>query len=254
MTTKIEWVQNVDGTRGNTWNPITGCTKISRGCQNCYAERIAKRLAGRHGYPREEPFRLTLHPDRLSLPLTWNKPSMIFLCSMSDFFHTEVPEGYILKIIEVIKRCPQHVFQILTKRPERMVEIDKIIKKWPNNVWLGVTVEAKEYVERIALLKEAHSKVRFLSCEPLLDDLGSINLNGIHWVIVGGESGPRARLMKKEWVLSLRNHCLQERIPFFFKQWGGVNKKRTGRRLEGMEWSQMPLIPSHQKSESKLPL
>ena len=152
MPTEIEWVQNRDGTQGKTWNPITGCSKISLGCRNCYAERLAKRLAGRHGYPKDEPFRVTFHSERLYQPLEWKKPLMIFLCSMSDFFHRDISDDYILQILDIIKRCPHHTFQILTKRSHRMVQISNKIKRWPSNVWIGVTVEAKKYKDRIDCL------------------------------------------------------------------------------------------------------
>lgn len=240
MTTKIEWVLNLDGTKGKTWNPITGCTKVSTGCNYCYAERMAKRLAGRHGYPKDEPFKLTLHPKRLSQPLAWKKPLMIFLCSMSDFFHEDVPEDYIHQILDVIKKCPHHIFQILTKRSNRMIQINEKIKQWPENVWIGVTVETKEYKYRIDDLKRVNSTVRFISCEPLLGNLGNLNLQFIDWVIVGGESGPKARPIRREWVTGIRDQCLEKNVPYFFKQWGGVNKKANGRRLEGKEWNQMP--------------
>jgi len=240
MPTKIEWVRNLDGTKGKTWNPVTGCSKISLGCTHCYAERLAKRLAGRYGYPSDEPFRLTLHPGRLLQPLGWQKPSTIFLCSMSDFFHSDIPDDYIFEVLNIVKQCPQHTFQILTKRSKRMLQISKKMKLWPPNVWLGVTVEAKKYKERIDDLKLASSSVRFLSCEPLLDNLGSLNLQGIGWVIVGGESGPKSRPMVEGWATDIRDQCLSQGIPYFFKQWGGLNKKASGRKLEGKEWNQMP--------------
>jgi protein gp37 len=244
MSTKIEWVRNLDGTQGKTWNPITGCTKISRGCLNCYAERIAKRLAGRHGYHLDHPFILTLHPNRLIQPLSWNKPLMVFVCSMSDIFHDEVPDSYILQTLEIIKRTPQHIYQILTKRSKRMLKFSRKIRNWPENVWIGVTVEASEYKERIDLLRQIKAPIRFLSCEPLLDDLGILNLERIDWVIVGGESGWNSRPMHSEWAASIRDQCLKGNIPYFFKQWGGSNKKAAGRRLEGKEWSQMPVFPA----------
>ena len=242
MSTKIEWVTNLDGSKGKTWNPITGCSKISRGCKYCYAERMAKRLAGRHGYPKDEPFKVTFHPKRLFQPLEWKKPLMIFLCSMSDFFHNDVPDDYIFQVLDTIKKSPHHTFQILTKRSNRMLEISKKIKQWPSNVWLGITVEAKEYKQRINHLKSTNAPVRFLSCEPLLDDLGHLNLEKIDWVIVGGESGPGSRVMRRDWVISIRDRCVEKGVPYFFKQWGGINKKKAGRKLEGKEWNQMPKI------------
>jgi len=249
VTTKIEWVQNPDGTLGKTWNPVTGCTKISLGCQYCYAERMAKRLVGRHGYPIDNPFQVTLHPDRLNRPFKWKKPIMIFMCSMSDYFHEDVPEDYLFQILETIKQCPHHTFQILTKRSERMLKISHKIKQWPANVWIGVTVEAKQYKIRINHLKQVNASVKFLSCEPLLEDLGEIDLDGIGWVIAGGESGPKARPMRHEWVTNIRDQCLTKGVPYFFKQWGGVNKKANGRILEGKEWNQLPVIPSHPKDK-----
>lgn len=249
MTTKIEWVQNPDGTLGKTWNPVTGCTKISLGCLHCYAERMAKRLAGRHGYPKDNPFRVTLHPDRLEHPLKWKKPLMIFLCSMSDYFHEDVREDYIFQVLNIIKKCPQHTFQILTKRSDRMLNISKKIKQWPANAWLGVTVEAKKYKVRIDHLKQVNASIKFLSCEPLLADLEEIDLYGIDWVIVGGESGPKSRPMHPEWATNLRDQCIMKGVPYFFKQWGGKNKKANGRTLEGKEWCQMPIVPSYFKNK-----
>lgn len=242
MSTKIEWVLNLDGTKGRTWNPITGCSKISRGCVNCYAERMSKRLAGRYGYPKSNPFRVTLRPNRLLQPLSWKKPSMIFLCSMSDLFHPDVPDEFIFQIIDIIKKCPHHTFQILTKRPNRMIEFNNILKKWPDNAWVGVTVEASLYKHRIEQLRKMLAPVKYLSCEPLLDNLGHLDLNGINWVIVGGESGSGARPMESEWATNIRDQCLSFGVPYFFKQWGGMFKKKTGRELEGKVWNQMPFV------------
>lgn len=246
MPTKIEWVVNPDGTKGETWNPITGCSKISTGCKYCYAERLSKRLAGRHGYPEKDPFQVTLHPERLKQPLRWNKGVMIFVCSMSDIFHEKVPDSFILQVVKIIEKSPQHTFHLLTKRPDRMVHITKSLGKWPGNVWLGVTVETKEFKKRIDYLRNIEVPVRFISCEPLLGDLGKIDLKGINWVIVGGESGPNARPMHLEWALSIRDQSLKNAIPFFFKQWGGINKKLSGRKLQGKEWNQVPTVGSHE--------
>ena len=240
MTTKIEWVKNFDGKQGKTWNPITGCTRIGLGCQQCYAERMAKRLAGRHGYPQKNPFQVTLHPERLEQPMKWKKATMVFVCSMSDIFHKSIPDNFILNILHIINNCPQHTFQILTKREKRMLDISRKIKYWPDNVWIGVTVESKEYKKRIDLLRKVKASIRFLSCEPLLGDLGKVNLKGINWVIVGGESGPNFRPMESKWATNIRDQCLKKDIPYFFKQWGGYNKKVNGRKLEGKEWSQTP--------------
>jgi len=240
VTTKIEWVLNSDGTLGKTWNPITGCTKISAGCKNCYAERMSKRLAGRYGYPSKNPFQITLHRNRLEQPVSWRKPLMIFLCSMSDFFHEDVPLDYNLDIIRIINKCTHHTFQILTKRSDRILKISQKIKRWPDNAWLGVTVETKDCKKRITHLKQVDCAIKFLSCEPLLEDLGELDLNGIDWVIVGGESGPGARPMHLKWATNLRDQCVSMGVPYFFKQWGGKNKKASGRILEGKEWSQIP--------------
>lgn len=232
---------------GSTWNPVTGCTKISEGCRNCYAERMAKRLAGRYGYARENPFKVTLHADRLSVPLKRRKPHTFFVCSMGDIFHDDVPETYLLEVLDVIRRCPAHTFQILTKRERRLVDFSRRkIGRWPGNAWLGVTLENRTCIQRIEALKKIDASVKFLCCEPLLKDLGDIDLSGIDWVIVGGESGVAARPMADEWAINLRDRCLEKTIPFFFKQCGGKNKKKTGRKLEGREWDQMPEIPVKQ--------
>lgn len=201
---------------------------------------MAKRLAGRYGYPKDVPFKVTLHPNRISQPLEWKGNHMIFVCSMSDLFHEDVPDDYVYQILDVVAQAPNHTFQILTKREERLIAFSRKISIWPQNVWLGVTVESSAYKYRIEALKEIKSAVRFLSCEPLLDDLGELDLEGIDWVIVGGESGPKARPMHPRWVKKIKDQCQKERIPFFFKQWGGVRKKAAGRSLEGREWNQMP--------------
>jgi protein gp37 len=240
MSTKIEWVQNPDGTRGRTWNPSTGCSKISSGCKHCYAERMAYRLAGRYGYPADEPFKVTLHPERLKQPHSWKKSLMIFVCSMSDLFHEDIPDDFIFRVVETMENCPHHTFQLLTKRSRRLFEVSDKITAWPNNIWVGVTVEAKEYKYRMDDLRKVNALVRFVSCEPLLEDLGKLNLDGIDWVIVGGESGPRARPIRLEWVAKIRDQCLDKQVAYFFKQWGGVNKSAAGRKLEGREWNQMP--------------
>jgi protein gp37 len=229
----IEWTES-------TWNPVTGCSKISSGCLNCYAERMARRLAGRYGYPKTNPFKVTIHKNRLPQPLKWPGNQMIFVCSMSDLFHTDVPDKFIFAILEIMKECPHHIFQILTKRADRLLEFSKKIDNWPKNVWIGVTVEEKEFIKRIEILKQVDAAVRFLSCEPLLNDLGKIDLNGIDWLIVGGESGPNARPMNLKWVTNLRDQSIKRGIPYFFKQWGGINKKASGRCLEGKIWDQMP--------------
>jgi protein gp37 len=240
MTTKIEWVRSADGSAGKTWNPVTGCSKISLGCRYCYAERMAIRLAGRHGYPADEPFRVTLHRRRLRQPLHWTRPSMIFVCSMSDLFHDDIPDDFIFAILGTIKECTYHTFQILTKRTRRLMDVSRRLVRWPANVWIGATVEARQYKSRIADLSQIDASVRFLSCEPLLEDLEEIDLRGVSWVIVGGESGPRARPMQADWAIGIRDQCIRKKVPYFFKQWGGVRKACAGRTLEGREWNQMP--------------
>jgi protein gp37 len=231
----IEWTES-------TWNPVSGCTKISKGCLNCYAERMSRRLAGRYGYPKDNPFQVTLHPNRLSQPSEWKGNHIIFVCSMSDLFHKNVPDGYISEILDVMKKFPRHTFQILSKRAGRMLQFSKKIGCWPDNVWVGVTVESKAYKKRIDLLREIKAPIRFLSCEPLLEDLGELDLNKINWVIVGGESGFNSRVMEQKWATHIRDQCLNKSIPYFFKQWGGISKKISGRSLDGREWNQMPQI------------
>ena len=230
----IEWT-------GSTWNPVTGCTKISPGCKNCYAERIAKRLffMGQTNYTNG--FKLTIHEHALKLPLKWKKPQMIFVNSMSDLFHRDVPEKFILKIFNVMNSAPWHTFQILTKRAERLVKVSERLV-WGKNIWMGVSVENADYKTRIDYLRKIKAQVKFISFEPLIDEIDMINLRGIDWVIVGGESGPKARYMSPEWVVNLRNQCLEQKVPFFFKQWGGINKKKTGRLLDGRTWDEMPQV------------
>ena len=236
---KIEWTNA-------TWNPVTGCTKVSPGCQNCYAERMAKRIqaiynkytkAGLAKY--KNGFQVSLHPEELQKPLIWRKPRMIFVVSMGDLFHQKVPEDFIRQVFNVMVQAQQHTFQVLTKRAERLAEL-ALRLPWSKNVWAGVTVENADYLWRVDYLKEVPAIVRFLSLEPLLGPISNLNLQGINWVIVGGESGPRARVMRKEWVIEIRNQCIDQSVPFFFKQWGGVNKKKTGRFLEGRIWEEMP--------------
>jgi len=223
-----------------TWNPVTGCTKISKGCLNCYAERMAKRLGGRYGYDRENPFKVTRHSNRIDQPRRWRKKTTIFVCSMGDLFHEDVPDETIGQVFKVIRACPHHTFQILTKRSQRMCRIHRTIGDWPENVWAGVTLESSEYKARIKDLKKVPAPVKYLCCEPLLDNLGPLALNGIDWVIAGGESGWGAREVKKAWVLDLRDQCVAQKTAFFFKQWGGVKKKLNGRLLDGEMWSQYP--------------
>lgn len=229
----IEWTDS-------TWNPVTGCTKISPGCRHCYGETFAERWRGIPGHPYEQGFDLRLWLDRLDLPLTWKKPRTIFLNSMSDLFHEKVPLSFIRKVFRAMEKTPWHTFQILTKRSERMAEFAPKLP-WPPNVWMGVSIETAEYLWRANLLREVPAAVRFLSLEPLLGPLGTIDLSGIQWVIVGGESGARARPMEASWVREIRRQCREHRVPFFFKQWGGVRKKRNGRILDGRTWEEVPI-------------
>lgn len=228
----IEWTEA-------TWNPLTGCTKISPGCKNCYAERMALRLQSM-GQPNYlNGFKLTLQPQALTLPLKWKKPQMIFVNSMSDLFHKDVPLEYIESVFDVMRRASWHTFQVLTKRSERLLQVHTQLD-WPENVWMGVSVESEKYKFRIDQLRQTNARIKFLSLEPLLGPLGDLNLSEIDWVIVGGESGPHARPMSEEWVIEIRNQCQMGQVPFFFKQWGGVRKKVTGRILEERTWDEMP--------------
>ncbi len=273
---KIEWTDA-------TWNPVTGCTKLSAGCKNCYAERMAHRLAGRCGYPQADPFAVTLHPERLEEPLRWRKPRMVFVCSMSDLFHEDVPDEFIASVFAYMRVAHWHLFQVLTKRPKRMADLllsddfwglysdmsyeaqdaaEEILgnrgefsvhkrrtddirtldwEVWPiPNVWLGVSCENQSAAcERIPHLERCPAAKKFLSLEPLLGET-NFDYAGIDWVIVGGESGPKARPMRADWVRSIRDQCVKAQVPFFFKQWGGRNKKAAGRELDGRTWNEMP--------------
>lgn len=273
--TKIEWCTDV-------WNPVRGCTKISPGCAHCYAETFSERFRGVKDHPYEQGFDLRLVPEKLTVPLKWKRPRMIFVNSMSDLFHEDVPDSYIDKVFAVMKLCPQHTFQILTKRSDRMRAyvtdgirngrgehtdmyitraiyeiaegrgctsefLDSVVgvdNGWPKNAWAGTSVENKKHgLPRIEHLRQTPAAVRFLSIEPLLEDLGVIDLTGIGWVIVGGESGHGARPMEADWATSIRDQCVSAGVPFFFKQWGGVRKKIAGRELEGKLWDEMPKVP-----------
>jgi protein gp37 len=228
----IEWTES-------TWNPITGCTKVSPGCAHCYAERMALRLQAM-GQPKYvSGFKLTMHDDVLESPLNWERPQMVFVNSMSDLFHRDVPLDFIRKVFEVMRRASWHTFQVLTKRSQRLLELDPEID-WPRNVWMGVSVENKDYMFRIDHLRQTGASVKFLSLEPLLGPLPNLNLRGIDWVIVGGESGPGARPMAEAWVVYIRDQCVAAGVPFFFKQWGGVRRTRNGRTLQGCVWDEMP--------------
>lgn len=230
--TKIEWTES-------TWNPVTGCTKVSPGCLNCYAERMTRRLQAMGQPNYKHGFNVAVHSRSLQQPLALKKPQMIFVNSMSDLFHDKVPAEFILRVFDVMDKAFWHTYQILTKRADRLIEMDALID-WPDNVWMGVSVEASEYKNRIETLKRCGAKVKFLSCEPLLGSLGKLDLKGIDWVIAGGESGPGARPVDPEWVEEIRDQCLKAKVPFFFKQWGGFNKKKAGRLLDGKVWDQMP--------------
>jgi len=231
---KIEWTES-------TWNPVSGCTKISRGCDNCYAERMAMRLKamGTRGY--ENGFDVTLHPHTLEKPLKLKKPQIIFVNSMSDIFHEKIPDEFIFQIFEVMNKAHWHTFQVLTKRPKRLAKMASQLN-WTDNIWMGVTVEANEYVDRVNYLRECPAKIKFLSLEPLIASVDELDYTGIDWVIAGGESGYGARVMKKEWVIEIKDRCKNENIDFFFKQWGGVNKKKSGRLLDGEFYDEMPEI------------
>ncbi len=232
----IEWTDM-------TWNPVTGCTKVSPGCKHCYAETMAKRLKAMGSRRYVEGFKLTLQPDLLELPLRWRTPRRIFVNSMSDLFHPGIPDEYIFQVFDTMNRATRHQFQILTKRPERVLSLDTQLS-WSPNIWMGTSVENINYVDRIDDLRITSAHTRFLSLEPLLGPLPGLNLSCIHWVIVGGESGPHARPMNRAWVVDLRKQCRAAKVPFFFKQWGGVNKHRTGRLLDGRQYDEMPVEAS----------
>lgn len=228
----IEWTEA-------TWNPVTGCTKVSPGCKNCYAERMAKRLQAMGQPNYRNGFRLSLHSHMLELPLQWRRPRTIFANSMSDLFHRDVPQLFIDRVFAVMARAHWHTFQVLTKRSDRLLAMSPLLP-WRPNIWMGVSVESQKYTSRIEDLHHTGAHVKFLSLEPLLGPLSRLDLRGIDWVIVGGESGPRARPMDPVWVFDIRDQCLSANVPFFFKQWGGTKKKRTGRLLEGRTWDEMP--------------
>lgn len=237
VQSNIEWTDA-------TWNPVRGCTKISPGCKHCYAETFAERFRGVKGHPYEQGFDLRLVPEKLLEPLRWKTPKMVFVNSMSDLFHDQVPDEYIERVAEIMVRANWHTFQVLTKRSMRMKSLLnsklRFAAKLPH-IWWGVSVENRKHgLPRVEHLRASKAAVRFLSIEPLLEDLGALNLRGIAWVIVGGESGPGARPMRKEWVLAIRNDCRKADVPFFFKQWGGVRKSLNGRELEGRTYDEFP--------------
>ena len=237
----IEWTEM-------TWNPTTGCDKLSAGCKFCYAEVMARRLKAMGVEKYANNFKLTLHEEELSTPYLWKKPKVVFVNSMSDLFHKDVPIEFIQKIFRVMKDNPQHVFQVLTKRSDILMYYDSEgWLDWSHNIWMGVSVENEKTVKRISHLQQTKARVKFLSCEPLIGALPNMYLKGIDWVIVGGESGRTPRPMKQEWVLDIKNQCIEQNVAFFFKQWGGTNKKKTGRLLEGKTWDEMPKIKTKEK-------
>ena len=228
----IEWTEV-------TWNPVTGCSKVSPGCKFCYAERLARRLQAMGVEKYRGGFSVAVHESTLGEPLKWRRPRLVFVNSMSDLFHDSVPTAFIEAVFEVMNRASRHTFQVLTKRPSRVVELNRRLD-WTPNIWLGTSIESEQWLGRQAPLKETGAQTRFLSLEPLLGPLPHLSLEGIDWVIVGGESGPGARPMDADWVRAIRNNCVTSEVPFFFKQWGGAFKKRTGRTLDGRTWDQMP--------------
>jgi protein gp37 len=229
----IEWTES-------TWNPVTGCSKVSPGCKNCYAERMSKRLKAMGSFRYRNGFKVTLQEDIVELPLEWKQPRVIFVNSMSDLFHEDVPSDFLVKVFDTMKRAHWHTFQMLTKRSDRLVRMAPYLP-WPENVWMGVSVESQKYTDRIRDLIKVPAAVRFLSIEPLLGPISKLPLRGIDWVIVGGESGPKARPMNREWVVQIKRRCREAEVPFFFKQWGGVRKKEAGRELFGKTYDAMPV-------------
>ena len=231
---KIEWTDT-------TWNPVTGCSKVSHGCKNCYAERLSERLKAMRAEKYSNGFEVTTHSSLVKDPLKWKQPRRIFVNSMSDLFHDAVPTSFIQSVFHTMNLAEQHVFQVLTKRPARVVEINNEVM-WTPNIWLGTSIESRRWIDRLDLLKVTSAQVKFLSLEPLLGPLPSLQLDEIDWVIVGGESGPGARSMRGAWVRDIRDQCIEREVPFFFKQWGGVFKKRNGRLLDNRTWDQMPIL------------
>lgn len=233
---KIEWTEI-------TWNPTTGCNKVSAGCKNCYAEIFAKRLQAMGNQKYKNGFEFTIHPDVLKEPLKWRTPKLVFVNSMSDLFHENISLSFLKEIFKVMNNTPQHTYQVLTKRAKRLEKISKELE-WTDNIWMGVTVENDDEINRIQSLKKTPAKIKFLSLEPLLGSLNNLNLKGIDWVIVGGESGIKSREIKEEWILDIKNQCEKYKTEFFFKQWGGMNKKANGRELRGKTYNGMPEIRS----------
>lgn len=230
----IEWTEV-------TWNPVTGCSKVSAGCKNCYADRMAKRLRLMGVEKYRNGFEVTIHPKTLEDPLRWKTPKIVFVNSMSDLFHSKVPLKFIKSVFEVMNEASQHTFQVLTKRPERVLRESKKLP-WAPNIWMGTSIESEKFLHRAETLRKTDAQTKFLSLEPLLGPLPNLKLKGMDWVIVGGESGPRSRPMEKDWVLEIQAKCLDKDVPFFFKQWGGFNKKKAGRKLNRREWNAMPEV------------
>jgi protein gp37 len=244
-TTQIEWTDA-------TWNPVTGCSKITRGCDFCYAERFSERFRGVPGHPFETGFDLTLRPDRVTQPLRWRQPRRIFVNSMSDLFHKEIPRTFIDAVFDTMERADWHTFQVLTKRSSLMAQY--LRNRYgqglaPAHMWMGVSVEDATGAARLKHLRGAQASVKFVSFEPLLDSVGPVDLTGIHWAIVGGESGPHARPMDEAWAIELRDQCRAQNVAFFFKQWGGIRPKAGGRRLRGREWNEYPRLPKKQATQ-----
>ncbi len=238
VNSSIEWTEA-------TWNPVTGCTRISRGCDNCYAERFSERFRGVKGHPFEQGFDLKLWPERLAQPKGWRRPRRVFVNSMSDLFHKDVPRRFVDRVFQTMEEADWHTYQVLTKRSSLMreyVNARYAAGSAPPQIWLGVSVEDRQALSRVQHLRQTRAAIRFLSVEPLLSPVGELDLSGIHWVIVGGESGPRHRTMKPEWVREVRDQCIRVNVPFFFKQWGGIRPKSGGRLLDEKEWSEYPRV------------
>jgi protein gp37 len=235
--TSIEWTEA-------TWNPVTGCTKVSPGCKNCYAERFAHRLQAAGNPSYVNGFDVTMHERMLTLPLKWRKSQSIFVNSMSDLFHEEIPDDFIFRVFDIMNQAQWHRFQILTKRSERLVQLNQQLR-WAPNIWMGVSVEDSDRTYRIEHLRQSGAALKFLSLEPLLSAIDGVDLRGIDWVVLGGESGPGSRAMEVSWVTSIRDQCQRNNVPFFFKQWGGYNKKKAGRELEGRIWDEFPLVAAN---------
>lgn len=233
INSKIEWTES-------TWNPVTGCNKVSPGCKNCYAEKMALRLKAMRQSNYSNGFNVTMHFHAVELPLSWRKPQTIFVNSMSDLFHDKIPLEFIQNVFNVMNKAHWHTFQVLTKRSKRLNEVSNQLT-WTKNIWMGVSVETDKYVHRVYDLIKTDAYIKFLSLEPLLGPIPSLKLDGIDWVIVGGESGLHARIIKEDWVLDIKDKCEKENVPFFFKQWGGINKKKNGRILLGQPWNALPI-------------